>query len=262
MERKLPEKNIDGSIFIIDVAYMELRHKEDLLRTIPFGKMDNDGYEYFLEYDRLKKTIADENTIDENKLIVRLDQMVEIDPEAIAIKFNMVGEFLPEADQDFTCDMGLYEKRLAGQLPAIDVYGDIYTIHWLTRELIRKEYPNTHIDLAGGDMMKTDSGWLCFYDTITKEVVPVPTELTTMPEHVKMVIIPHQLHLDCVAVAMENGIETDYFIHNYPVQEKIAARVFPISQSILEMRMEQKQRQQKEELNSEKHQRRRGKRIH
>ena len=55
--RKLPEIEIEGTVFIIDVAFAELREKANTENFISFNDLDAVGEKYVFRFDPENKNI-------------------------------------------------------------------------------------------------------------------------------------------------------------------------------------------------------------
>jgi len=261
MQRQLPEIEIEGTTFLIDVALAELREKDNPYSCISFYSMDNAGDHYTFEYDTLRKAIVApfDMALPTDKIIrVELPMMVALDPAGMALKYGIDKAQLPDHDSEFKCDESIVKKRLSGILPTVNICDEPYIVDLRLGELRKVKDPNSSIVLDKLEMSANGEKYLCFYDTINKEVVQIPDTVTEMPKHVVMVHIPNEIYLDAVAVARQFGEEDTALINRYPLQAHMSAAAYPLSVSGVPKRIEENLKKQKQQLQSRK---RRGKHL-
>jgi len=101
MNRELPEIEILGTVFQVDVVRAELREKDNPLNVIFFSQMEHDGYSYFLKYDKQTRNIAAlYEPGNDNYTTIELPLMVSLDPKGVAMKYGIDMADLPEFDED------------------------------------------------------------------------------------------------------------------------------------------------------------------
>lgn len=93
MTRRLPLVDVAGTAFYVDVLHEELRQKEDPDNRISFNVFDQDGDGYTFLYDSRIKNIpakkADLKHMEEGLQWVTLPALMELDPEGIALKYDI-----------------------------------------------------------------------------------------------------------------------------------------------------------------------------
>jgi hypothetical protein len=98
MKRILPLVDIVGTAFFVDVLRDELRQQDDPKNTIPFAVFEQDGDGYTFLYDTLQKNTPDSDTamekMEDHCQWVTLPALMELDPEGIALKYNIPIEIL------------------------------------------------------------------------------------------------------------------------------------------------------------------------
>jgi hypothetical protein len=125
----------------------------------------------------------------------------------------------------------LLKIRLSGVLPHIDLAGTDFTIDWRLRQLRETNQPWNHINLEEMEMDEFGKAYLCFYDIINHEIYIPDESITELPEDVVVLEIPYELKLDPVAVARDYGIGETDLLGEHPIQQTLAAKVSPLSQS-------------------------------
>ncbi|MEE1946411.1 hypothetical protein VRU48_14905 [Pedobacter sp. KR3-3] len=98
MKRQLPIVEILGTAFYVDVQRDELREKANANNQIPFSVFDQEGDGYTFLYDVQRKSIPEDTTVI-NELGTRyqwvtLPALMELDPEGIALKYDIPLEIL------------------------------------------------------------------------------------------------------------------------------------------------------------------------
>jgi hypothetical protein len=93
MKRQLPIVDIAGTPFYVDVLHDELRQKDNAQNRISFNVFDQDGNGYTFLYDSKGKNIpankVDLKHLEEGMQWVTLPALMELDPEGIALKYDI-----------------------------------------------------------------------------------------------------------------------------------------------------------------------------
>ncbi|MBT2561299.1 hypothetical protein J7E50_10700 [Pedobacter sp. ISL-68] len=242
MARKLPEIELGATIFLFDVAFAELRQKDDPLNTISFYDMKNMGSHYEAKYSPAHKCISEYG---EDTILIHVPQMVHADPEGIALKYNMAVADLPEFDRDLRCSEALFQERIQGRLPLVKIGADDYTVDWRLKEIRLFKEPWKNISLRDLDMNRTGDKYLFFYHPPSKSKVDLTEDITQMPLDVILVALPFELHIDPVAVAREHDLDERTFVNFYPVQQKVEVPLYPLSVTGIPKRIEENLLKQK-----------------
>lgn len=113
MGRQLPTVNIGGILFYVDVKREELRQTDDPGNRISFNAFRQEGDGYLFLYDTsTKNTPASKKTALENIERLRwvmLPALMELDPEGIALKYDI--------PLDILCPEGV--KPVLQNIPAV-----------------------------------------------------------------------------------------------------------------------------------------------
>jgi len=239
MNRQLPEIEIQGTVFLVDVAHAELREKQHPLNILSFYDMDHDGHSYFFDYDRIRKTIASPlQAAGQNVITIEMPLMVKLDPEGIALKYGVTTAELPEFDEDLVCRQDLIARRLAGILPTIDICGDCFTVDWRLHELRRATEPYDTIPLNHLEMSPNGHKYVCLYHPEQKRLVSLSEAENDTSDKIVAISIPNEVYLDAVAVARQYGMDELALINKYPLQEKLSATVLSLSQAGIKINKE------------------------
>ena len=158
-------------------------------------------------------------------------------------------------------DESLLEKRLAGELPRIDIAGHPFIIDWRLKELRPVDDFSTRIDLRNMPMDAEGVNYLCFYHIPTKSALHLSDKITELPKDTVMLAIPYELKLDPVGVAREYGAEDTFMLGSYPIQRNLKAKVVPLEETGLPDIVRRNKEQQQKQGNKNRKQKRRGRGI-
>lgn len=93
MNRQLPIVVIEGTAFYVDVPGDQLRQKDNPANCIPFSVFDQEGDGYTFLYDlQVKNSPPDRSTLkkmEPHLKWVTLPALMELDPEGIALKYDI-----------------------------------------------------------------------------------------------------------------------------------------------------------------------------
>ncbi len=155
----------------------------------------------------------------------------------------------------------LLDRRLAGELPRIDIAGYPFIIDWRLKELRPVDDFSSRIDLRNMAMDAEGINYLCFYHIPSKTVLHLSDTITELPKDTVMLEIPYELKLDPVGVAREYGAEDTFMLNSYPIQKDLMAKVVPLEETGLPDIVRRNNEQQKKQGNKNIKQKRRGRGI-
>lgn len=90
MTRQLPVVDIAGTAFYVDVLHDELRQKDNPENRISFSVFDQEGDGYTFLYDMQAKNTPDNaEHMEPHYKWVTLPALMELDPEGIALKYDI-----------------------------------------------------------------------------------------------------------------------------------------------------------------------------
>lgn len=135
-------------------------------------------------------------------------------------------------------DPVLLGKRLAGELPCILIGDDEFIIDWRLRELRHKEQCQCTIQLSGMAMSEDGEHYLCFYHLLTKAVIHIGDDITSLPGDVVMLKIPNELKLDPVGVARDYGLDDMFMLDKYPIVSRLEAVIIVLEETGLPVLIE------------------------
>lgn len=231
--RQLPEEKLGDTTFIIDVTYSELREKQNPLNIISYRDMEYKGDHYLLHYDRKRKTISDLLSRQQDIVLIKLRQMVDIDPIGIGEKYGIPLSELPKKDSELQCNQKLLEQRLLGFLPKIKVAEEQYFIDLRLLELRSVDCHFKSVKLEDLYLSGDGEKYFGFYDLAKKRFVDIDEDITAYPKDVVMAVLPHELWLDPVASGRRHLNDPLGYLKRFPIISNQEARLFPLSESPL-----------------------------
>lgn len=125
----------------------------------------------------------------------------------------------------------LLARRLAGELPQIDIAGTAFVVDWQQKELRAADDASKKISLEYMPMDEDRKHYICFYHLPSMSVVIIDDTITSLPEDTVMLQIPNQLALDPVGVAREYGLKDTAVLQTYPLQASLKATVVPLAET-------------------------------
>ncbi|MEZ2442748.1 hypothetical protein AB6805_13585 [Chitinophaga sp. RCC_12] len=161
--------------------------------------------------------------------------MVKLDPEAMAAKFNLTVEDLPENDALLHCDRYLLDQRKAGRLPVISIEGSGFFVDWQRRLLLPCD-DNRHpgLDIEKMVLDRSYTRMFFFYDRNKRQQIEINPAMTTVPENVVGIEVPAIEFLDPYALALQYGWQQQMgWFDLHPVQLNLKARTVPLEQTII-----------------------------
>jgi predicted ABC-type ATPase len=133
----------------------------------------------------------------------------------------------------------LLQRRLAGELPRIDIAGNKFIIDWRLKELRENDAPHNRITFEDMQLSPSEEQYVCYYNTQKHRIYDPPANIKTLPKNVVLLEIPHELKLDPVAVAREQGFDPALILKENPIQKDLTAVVKPLSESRLPKMIEE-----------------------
>lgn len=237
MERTLPTLDIEATAFIIDVARQELRERDDPANTISFLEMKDHGTHYILRYDPDVRNLPE--VFGKEIIEVSVPQMVTLDPEGMSLAHGVgLSQLKGKTDFDLIVDQDLVKQRRNGQLPVIEIAGHPFYVDVRIGLLRPKDDFSTmgiSFDAIDHCLKVDERMYEINYNPASKEFVYVDyRNITSMPEGVIIVEIPHESILDPIAYARKYGFDEREMLRANPPQEGMKARTVPWKETPIE----------------------------
>lgn len=258
MERKLPTITLEGTIFTVDIAKGEFREEAYPRNTISFEMLVREGEGYVLFYDPIAKNLPRPERYQHPDIVaIDIPALGTLDLEGMALKYGRkIEEIKGKTDFEIVVDQKVLNERLAGVLPQIDIYGQLFIVDMRLGELRPKDdFSSRGIHLAQMEQypLIDPQTYRFFYDTKLKEAVSLDTwELMEVPKHHVIVEVPIGEKMDPVRVAKLYNLDLRDFLMKYPPQSVITARIVPWEESGLLQRIsDNRKREQKNRMVSD-----------
>jgi len=229
--RKLPEILIEDKAYVVDVSFGELREQNNPSNIVRFDNLELADGKYIVYYD--EKTMKLDH-FDQGQKSIKIEQMVVLDPEGVAIKHGLEVKDLPENDSELTTDPSLIDRRInKGELPQIKIL-DEYLYVDLRMDQLRSANKFWKIIDLSQCRDEYSNKYSFLYNKLKREVIEIPGDITAYPKNAVLVELPAEIVLDPVAVGrMEFSDELAMLKNGFPLQHKLEARLHPISNSYL-----------------------------
>ena len=208
MERELPTIKIDNTVFIVDVDKTELRQKDNPKNTISFLDMTDLGDCYQIDYCRATKNFPPPFSY-ESDVTIRIPEMVKLDPEGMAIKYNCsIQEIRSKTDFDLMVDQNAYRERIAGLLPMVNIAGHTFYVDLRMGSL----RPHDDFSTKGiifnqiKDYYNEEKGvYQIPYNPTTHQFEPIDLDITSIPKHLIPIEFPSERKLDPIGYNKLHG---------------------------------------------------------
>jgi hypothetical protein len=224
---------IEGTSFEVDIDKQVLRETNKQTNEISFiHDMQDQGGFYKLHYDLDGHHASHDLSAQSRVKLITVPQMTDLDREGMAIKYGLPPELvMGKSDFELIVDQKLFDQRLNGILPQIDLAGEKFTVDLRLQELRNSKFFFPVISLKSFEL--TDDGWhyQAYYHPVKKQVVEFDPKLLEFPEGVIKVKIPNEIGLDPIATARQYGIDERELLRRYPIQKDLKAEVTPLSET-------------------------------
>ncbi|PZO35054.1 MAG: hypothetical protein DCE86_00170 [Flavobacteriaceae bacterium] len=264
MERKLPVITIEGTDFIVDVENMLLRELERKPNSISIFHMKEveGGYQFI--YDKLERNISIWSTASEMHVVVDIPELVKLDPVGMSDKYGVpIGELGTKTDFELMVDQEALKRRLGGELPTIEILGDIFFVD-IENDRFRPVGDAQSDGISITELEQYYNGekeaYVIPYNRETRTVEKLSDdEISSIPVSMVAVRIPFELQLDPIGFHRRwYGKEESQFLKEYNVRLQFKAEV--LSWEELGFKQQQKPAIKQDENPAEK-QKKRGRRL-
>lgn len=224
----LPVWEAAGIPFLVDVFNKVLWDAKAADNYIYFHEMKDMGDHYAFTLNRDIRNLPTSWTDPCQDVPIRVPQMVSLDAERMARKYNICIEDLPASDKALRCDPALLERAQSGVLPEIEIAGEQFRIDMQSREFLKPAPDRAR--LAMRQMTATGDGlaYEFYYHLPTKCIVTVSESSRVLPADVVQVRIPRDEVLDPIAFARKHKLKVQDFVNEYPIQHMLKAKITPL----------------------------------
>lgn len=215
MKRELPVYNIEGTDFIVDVAHLQLREKENPENIIRVFDMRDIGDGYVFDYNSKIKNLPVHLSEYHESTVVKIPELVKLDPVGMAKKYGYAeAEVQNKTDFDIIVDQQALGKRLMGHLTTIDIAGHLFYVD-IPMDMLR---PKDDV-LSNGIVFSQIEHYydderemyMIPYNPKTHEFQEIDHQsITSLPKDLIVISFPHESVLDPVGYNRKGGWdETD-----------------------------------------------------
>lgn len=228
MERQLPSITIQGTSFMVDVMKEALIETGNPGNVIPFKEMDYKGDCYLFDYDPYAKNlpgIGSSGFID-----VRVLPMAVLDPEGMALKYGKrPDEIIGKTDLEIMIDQDLYQRRLSGHLPVIEIMGHPFYVDVRMDSLRPKDdfsTPGIRYSEIDNYAHPDDQRYWIPYHPSSHSIREIDAEtITEIPKDIFLVEIPTLEKLDPVGYARYHGFDIAQTVMANPIERNMVAKM-------------------------------------
>lgn len=234
MERQLPEYTIEGTAFKVDVDKWLLQQVDQPDNKIWLGNLMYEGSSYHLYYDLLEKNLASTHN-DKPSMLIEIPNMTALDPEGMAAKYNLPVEVVKmKTDFEIMVNQELYEKRITGVLPVVDIAGHDFIVDVRLGELRPVDHFHTSIRLKELDNFPDENKYLAWYNPGSLSVEKIDLEsIMEIPKGLVMLEIPPLGELVPYGSARQHGYNIKDAVLNNPPEEKKVLKTVPAGETNL-----------------------------
>lgn len=210
MKRELPVYNIEGTDFIVDVANLQLREKENPENVIPVLEMRDVGDGYVFEYSHREKNMPVMLSDEWDAITVKIPELVQLDPVGMAEKYNYaVHAIQGKTDFDLMVDQQALGKRLMGRLTTIDIAGHPFYVD-IPMDMLRPkdDFLSSGIVFSQIEHYYDDQKqvYMIPYNPKTHEFQEIDHQnITSLPKDLIAISFPHESVLDPVGYNRKGG---------------------------------------------------------
>lgn len=232
--RELPICMVGGVEFKIDVANCRLIERENDKNTISLlDHIARNKKGYSFVFNPLTKKVMYGKVFSRGAAMVDLPDMVKLDPIGMSIKYGLtLGEVKAKTDFQLMVDQDAYQKRLAGELPVLDLQGHIYSIDIRSHRLVSKDdIARADISLYDLNFVNVDNQatYMLGYNTERKDIELVDVyeifSKNEVPDNLVPLTFPVDEYLDPIGFNIEMGNAIDYRLRQRGVKQHFEAKI-------------------------------------
>lgn len=255
MDRELPIYAIEGTDFIVDVANLQLRERENAQNTIRVFDMRDLGDGYVFDYNPQIKNISEQPSELTGSVVVKIPELVKLDPQGMAEKYGYnIHQIQNKTDFDVMVDQQALGRRLMGQLPTIDIAGHTFFVEVRLDKLQPKDdFLSNGIVFSQIDHYYNDERevYMIPYNPKTREFQELDHHnITAIPKDLIAISFPHESELDPIAYNRKGGWDETFGLKETNLKSHFEAKTVDWKETGIEETIQQnikRLRQQKEQ---------------
>lgn len=230
MERSLPEYELEGTVFIVDVLKLELAEKENPENLIKIHNLKWCPEGYILDYDKSKKTYASYETPAQDRVLHIIPHMAALDPEGMSFKYGLdIREVAGKTDHEVLTGKAALMEMQKGFCNTVEIKGQLFFVDLNIDYLIPVDAQFcSGIDLLATEPYKKSdgSGYLIPYNIQRKDIEALDLHtITQIPEGVIAVELPPLEQLDPVRYARKHDMDLEEIIAGFEPKCRIELKV-------------------------------------
>lgn len=248
MEKQLPIYEIEGTPFTVDIEKSELRQVDNPANTIGFfSDMTYRGTHYQVQYELLQKKVQ-EGWSDTTRIrVINIPQMIVLDPEGMAAKHNIpVAELKDKRDFEVIVNQDLYNRRLNGHLPVIDIMGHPFFVDLRMGSLRPKDdFSTTGIEFSQieGYVNPDEQKYWVPYAPTSHSFRDIDSEtILSVPKDIFVIEIPTAQKLDPVGYARLHGFDIEDIVLANPIKSNMKAKIIPWTETEIQKVIKENQK--------------------
>ncbi|PSK90785.1 hypothetical protein [Taibaiella chishuiensis] len=230
-----PTYKIHDTAFYVDVIKNELRQVTNPENSISFRDMVYKDDHYLLDYDKVFKNVRQGFDSDWNNILkIKVPHLTKLNPEGMALKYNVPLEKVKQMeDFDLIVDKKLFDLRMAGRQPVMNIGKESYYVHLFGRQLSHTEDFCINLRLDEFTKLKHDGIYHGLYDTKRHRVIRIDRDkITSLPKDVICIEFPIDRFIDPVGYAKLRDHDIKNFVRLYPIKPDLQATVIPWEKTI------------------------------
>ncbi len=221
-ERELPELMIRSRIWLADLEGFQIVDKENPKNRISVLDMQysEDGYRF--AYSKSSQTLAKAyHQQPDDVLYVNLFHFTEMNPSGVAKKYGLsVDEVIGKTDYEVMIDKQLCLERLKGNLPTVDIAGDVYYLDASAERFYQKKNA-VHREIPLSDILdfynQKSQRYEIPYNYRTGKIEVIDRDrIVEHPPGVSIVAIPQPAEMDPIGYAEAYGFNKAEILDRIP----------------------------------------------
>ncbi|HCD9234113.1 TPA: hypothetical protein NEG48_001086 [Elizabethkingia anophelis] len=227
--KELPIVHIAERPFYVNVKNYEFIDCEYLPNTLNIFDMQYTGNSYKFLYSEAHHGIADQYEADQNNRIVEVPTFVQLDPGALAQKYNcQLQDLIGKTDYDIMIDKQALFDRLSGRLTTIDICDHTFYVDFHMQKLRPHDdflSPGISFEDLEENFNLTTHHYEIPYDAKKHTVGEIDYEnIVKIPQNLTCVAIPELQKLDPVGYARSEGWDLHTILRETPQLKHFQAR--------------------------------------
>lgn len=228
--RQLPEIQLEGASFLVNVVGFELIEKENPLGKLSFWDMRYHDNQYHFIYNKRFRSVSTGSGDPVDEIPVSIPAMVTLDPEGLAAKYNLRQADLDgKTDYEIMTDKQALIDRLNGRLTTVDIAGHIFYVDFPMGMLrpkddflsngIRFDDIDEHFnELSGKYEVPYNKRTHAFVELDYDNIIEVPRDVI-------LIAFPGPEAMDPVGYARKHGWDKEFILEEHPQQAHFTADV-------------------------------------